>query len=298
MAALVRRRIAILGLPAVGKSTFVQALHGKTGEQQPPPTAGCNKSSVQRDGMVLDLLDLGGSPQVRKFWGQLAAEAHAIVVMVNASEADDMAWAMLASEVRRLRADRPLLVLLNQRDAPATVCVASADALDRLDIDPAPDVRVAGLLRSSDLASAEGGLAWLAAVMLGEYFEDDRSLEDDNGAADGPQPEAPLWAAAAEALDEEQAELQRGAAAAGGGVVLTRSPGARTIEEGDIVGGGDPRPSGRSRLRVMQAVEDARQAADGSDEGALAAALASKLASGHLLSSEEIARLRANHGAE
>ena len=209
--ALPRRRVAIVGLPAVGKSTFVHALHGKAGEQQPAPTAGCNKSSVHFDRIIFDLLDLGGSPQVRKFWGQLAGDAHAIVIMVNASEADDMSWALLASEVRRLRAGRPLLVLLNQRDVPAAACVAAADALDRLNIDPAPDVRVAGLLRASDIASAEAGLAWLAALMLGEHVEDDAPPEDD---ADDAQPEAPLWAAAAQALDEEQAaELQSGMAA-------------------------------------------------------------------------------------
>lgn len=293
---LPRKRVAIIGLPAVGKSTFVHALHGKAGEQQPAPTAGCNKSSVHFDRIIFDLLDLGGSPQVRKFWGQLAGDAHAIAIMVNASEADDMSWALLANEVRRLRAGRPLLVLLNQRDVPAAACVAAADALDRLGIDPAPDVRVAGLLRASDIASAEAGLAWLAALMLGEYVEDDAPPEDD---ADGAQPEAPLWAAAAQALDEEQAaELQSGMAASdsGGDSPLDPRISARHNVSPEQ---NDPRQqTARSRLRVMQAVETARQASHRSDDGALAAALASKLASGHLLSSEEIARLRASHGSQ
>ena len=61
-----RRRIAVIGLPAVGKSSIVAALHGKTADGR--PTEGVNKSSLPRGGFILDLLDLGGSAQVRKFW--------------------------------------------------------------------------------------------------------------------------------------------------------------------------------------------------------------------------------------
>jgi len=265
---LPRRRVAILGLPAVGKSTFVQAMHGKALELV-QPTSGCNKSSVHREEVVLDLLDLGGSPQVRKFWGQMVSEAHAIVVFANAAEADDMSWAVLAGEVSRLRAGRPLLVLLNQRDVAAKSCVPASEALDRLNIDPAPDVRCATIARSSDVAAAESGLAWLSNVMLGgEAFEE---------AADE---EEPLWSAAAAALDEHQAR---------GGLGF---PPAEDDVAAATRGSDAPRPVGRSRLRVLQAVEDARQFSEGSDDGALAAALAAKLASGHLLSSEEIAKLR------
>ena len=64
-----RRRIAVLGLPSVGKSTFVAALHGKTGADAPEPAqCACNKSTLGRAECNLDVLDLGGQPSVRRFW--------------------------------------------------------------------------------------------------------------------------------------------------------------------------------------------------------------------------------------
>ena len=70
------------------------------------------------------------------------------------------------------------------------------EALDRLNINPAPDVRTAVVARSSDAAGAETGLAWLSAMLLGEEFLEDYEQHDVDG----------LWDAAAEALDEHQAQ--------------------------------------------------------------------------------------------
>jgi hypothetical protein len=251
-ASMERRRLAIVGLSAVGKSTLVAALHGKSAGT-PAPTAGCNKSSLTLHGLHLDLLDLGGSAQVRKFWAQLALEAHALVVVANAAEADDSTWAVLAGELRRLRAGRPVLLLLNRRDVPAVHCIAAAEAMERLGLDDASGVRVETLERSTDASAAHAGLEWLCATLLCAEPAADRAQRS----ALAAEPRGPV------ASDE----------------------GAASAEEA-------PAPVKRAptRLRVVQALQDAREYQG--PEAELAAALSQKLASGHLLTSDELARLR------
>jgi hypothetical protein len=258
-----RRRVAVLGLSSVGKSTLVAALHGKP-LQNATPTGGCNKSSLSRHSLLLDLLDLGGSPQVRKFWSQLACDVHAFMVVANASEADDMSWAMLASELRRLRGGRPVLVLLNQRDAAPTVCVSVGEALDRLGIGSGRGIHIETLASSSDNAAAESGLTWLCAELLGG---------DSNERLTPPGAALPPRAALASSSEA---------------TARTEDSGALPCAAED---GTAPSQRVRApRLRVVQALQDARQFAG--PEAELAAALAQKLASGHLLSTEELAKLR------
>ena len=273
---MVRQRLALVGLSSVGKSTIVAALHGKPASEPIAPTQGCNKSTLTRHNMLLDLLDLGGAPQVRKFWSQLASDVHAIVVVANAAEADDMNWAMLASEVQRLRGSRPLLVLLNRRDVSPGACASAAGALSLLGVDTtAGDVHVEELANSVDADAAEMGLDWLCGFLLGgaegqgalsggvaeasSHDEDD--VVDD---WDGPQPGPPR-------------SPDAGAASS------TTPPGEPSQQH---------EPAGRAptRLRVMQALRDARQYQG--EEAELAAALAQKLSSGHLLSEDELGTLR------
>ena len=268
-----RQRVALLGLSAVGKSTLVAALHGKAGEAV-VPTQGCNKSSVTRHGVILDLLDLGGAPQVRKFWTQLACDVHAFIVVVNAAEADDMAWALLSGELRRLRDTQPLLVLLNQRDVPAAACCAVEEALERLNVREAPAVHAVALSNSMDTSAAEAGLEWLCAVLTDQSEQD--GMDDD-----APSEQQQSWT------------TQPGSSAAGG---ASSSPppslhSAQSAGEHAPLGSvGDGQARAPTRLRVVQALRDARHYQG--EEAELAAALSQKLASGHLLSEAEIGQLR------
>lgn len=160
-----RVRLAVLGLQSVGKSSFVAALHGKAHDTV-PPTEGCNKSSIVRGDLTLDLLDVGGKATIRKFWMQMTTDADGIVVMVNASEADDLSWMLLGQELRSLREGRPVLVLLNRRDASPHVCLPAAEALDRLGLPDGRGVHIERLANSYDLPSSDPGLDWLCDELV------------------------------------------------------------------------------------------------------------------------------------
>jgi hypothetical protein len=191
---------------------------------------------------------------------QLAHEADALIVVANAAEADDLAWAMLASEVRKLRGARPILVVLNRRDVAERACTPLAEAVNLLDLrEDAPGVHVETIASSTDIAGVEAGLSWLC-----EELTDSGETADASAAAllAAPTPMAP-----------------------DSGVEVSSA-------QGELHGGG-----GRARLRVIRALRDARHF-NGEEEDDIAD-LQQRLMAGHILSEAELERIRAaNRGAE
>ena len=255
-----RLRVAIVGLPSVGKSTFVAALHGKP-LHSPEPTQGCNKSTVGREDCNLELLDLGGKSSIRKFWRQLTTDAQGLVLLANAAEADDMAWGLLANELRSLRSMRPVLLLLNQRDVPAHLCTPTTEALRRLGLQSAPDVGVATIANSTDVEGADPGIAWLCELLLG----------GDGLSSSGGSPE-PM-------LSNEPPAFSSGSG------MMARAPHPPSAEPID-----DTAPRS-SRLRVLRELRDAREYT--SNEASEVAELQERLMAGYILSEEELEMIRA-----
>ena len=261
---MVRRRVAVVGLPASGKSTLVAALHGRT-DLTPQPTQGCNKSNITRGDLTLDLLDMGGRPEVRAFWLQLAADADALIVLLGADETTIAAQGSLARDVSQLRgslaAHAPVLLLLNRRDMPASAA-AEAWLIEGLGMPLGASVHVQPLSNSRDVAGAEAGIQWLCNTLLG----------DDGGTA-APEP-VPVPGPMGEVTGPEGA------------------PSLGNSDDGD--GGSSRQP--RSRLRVLRAVRDAREA-DGTESERFQE-LQQRLLAGHILNAEELEMLRAGERTE
>ena len=260
-----RLRFAFVGLPAVGKSTLVSALHGKVGEAV-RPTEGCNKSNIHRNDLVIDILDLGGKMAVRKFWKQLASEADGLVIMANAAEADDLSWSVLGQEVRALREGRPVLVFLNRREAPPRVCVSEAEALERLGLSDC-GVHVEKLDSSSDLANSNLGIEWLCDEIT-------NPASSRGGSSSGsPRPGRSVAGLAGDDLDPGPPD----------GELL---PAYDPIDSATR----PPPPSG-SRMRALRGLRDARQYANAQDSQVQE--LQRRLMAGHILSEEELEMVRA-----
>jgi hypothetical protein len=260
-----RLHFAFVGLPSVGKSTLVSALHGKIGEAV-RPTEGCNKSNLHRNDLVIDILDLGGKMSVRKFWKQLASEADGLVVVANAAEADDLSWSVLGQEVRALREGRPVLILLNRREAPTRMCMSEADALDRLGLLDS-GVHVEKLDSSSDIEHANLGIGWLCDEITNPVAS--------RGAS--PASSSRLGSPSAARTDDppNQGQPDR-----------TASP----IEDTGDSPSRPPPPSG-SRMRALRGLRDARQYANAQDSQV--EELQRRLIAGHILSEEELEMVRA-----
>ncbi|KAI9793739.1 MAG: ADP-ribosylation factor protein 3 [Piccolia ochrophora] len=88
----------------------------------PPPTVGQNLTTLSLPDMYLRIWDVGGHPPLRRLWPSYYASAHAIVFVLDATDA---ALATRLDEARRVLADvlrhddvgdLPVLVLANKRD--------------------------------------------------------------------------------------------------------------------------------------------------------------------------------------
>ena len=254
-----RRKVAILGLPSVGKTTFISMLQGKPLDIV-EPTSGCNKSMLSREKVNLDLLDVGGAPQVRRFWPQIAQEAQGLIMLVNASEADDLSWAQLAREVRIVRKSRPLLVLLSQYGLSPRICVPPHDAMNRLGLHLAGGVTNSFTIASStDVKGAEAGIAWLCQRMLATD-EGEGGGDDDDGIYEPAEP-AEMYAPS---LRPPQPP----------------TPPAESTPRG-------------SRLRIMSEIQRARQE-NGNEETEINE-LQQRLMDGHILSETDLERIRSAH---
>ena len=266
-----RLRFAVVGLPSVGKSTFVAALHGKSGEAI-PPTEGCNKSNVARGDLTIDILDLGGKMAVRKFWKQMTMEADGFICVVNASEADDLSWMMIGQEVRMLREGRPVLLLLNRREAPERVCVSPKEALERLGLHETAGVQIEIIAASADVASADSGIAWLCDEVTNPLASRGASpfgTPPNSSPAQSPGP-------------------GRASQGADGHGMRSPRPPPTTDEDEQVMR--PPPPSG-SRMRALRGLRDAREYASAEQDHVQE--LQRRLMEGHILSTEELEMVRA-----
>jgi hypothetical protein len=211
-------------------------------------------------------MDLGGSPEVRKFWPKLVGAADAILVVANASEADDLAWSMLGRDVRAVCEQLPVLVLANRQGVAAHTCLTGPDAVERLGLDGAAYrlVHAVMLAASDDAAAVEGGLDWLCTAL--------------RQVAELPPPPA------AEAPAESPAAVVAGPASV--------APAAPPVAAPDV---DEPAPAapaaaGGSKLRVMRTLRDAQSHA--AQEAEEVAAAQARVMAGHLLSERDLELLR------
>ncbi|XP_052471097.1 ADP-ribosylation factor-like protein 13B isoform X3 [Carassius gibelio] len=104
--------VLVVGLDKAGKTSCV-------GGMLRGPTHGCVHTELRVENYLVDILDMGGAPEVRGSWREHYGEAHGIVFVVDSSDRQRM------KEVREALVDllkhprvagKPLLVLANKQD--------------------------------------------------------------------------------------------------------------------------------------------------------------------------------------
>ncbi|RHY91735.1 hypothetical protein DYB37_005926, partial [Aphanomyces astaci] len=81
--------LLMLGLDGAGKSTFLSTLQGGMCLLPDiPPTAGFSSVTFQLANGSATFYDLGGGPTIRALWKEYFADAHGVIYMVDASDAD------------------------------------------------------------------------------------------------------------------------------------------------------------------------------------------------------------------
>lgn len=124
--------VIAIGLSQAGKSMLFAKLSGDTSEEL-KPTVGFSVKAVQLPSAILNIKELGGGDNVRKYWPHYFGGAEGIVFVVDSSSNDDdvdLAGAELQDALSHSSLESlPLLVLANKQDVTGA---RSADELSRM----------------------------------------------------------------------------------------------------------------------------------------------------------------------
>jgi ADP-ribosylation factor related protein 1 len=163
-------RVLILGLDNAGKTTVLEQLRssfqGTPGprEMKIPPTVGLNLANISIGSADVTFWDLGGQEGLRVLWDKYYGEAHAILFVVDSSDAEHLGEAL-----RELRgvlgdsslADAPVLIFMNKKD------LSGASSLPRESLKALQDIggNKAILVRDVSALDGEGVLDGLKALL-------------------------------------------------------------------------------------------------------------------------------------
>uniref|UniRef100_A0A8C9P5W1 ADP-ribosylation factor-like 10 n=1 Tax=Spermophilus dauricus TaxID=99837 RepID=A0A8C9P5W1_SPEDA len=108
--------VLVLGLDGSGKSTFLRVLSGKPPLEGHIPTWGFNSVRLPTKDFEVDLLEIGGSQNLRFYWKEFVNEVDVLVFMVDSADRLRLPWAR--QELHKLLdkdPDLPVVVVANKQ---------------------------------------------------------------------------------------------------------------------------------------------------------------------------------------
>ncbi|XP_040200396.1 ADP-ribosylation factor-like protein 10 [Rana temporaria] len=149
------RQILVLGLDGAGKSSIIHALSTNTTRSSSAPTHGFNTAQIISQGLRIELLEVGGSQNLRTYWNQYLKNAHIMVFVVDST--DDKRLQLARQELHRLLEEAshlPLMVLANKQDCQSALDIAAIHS--ELSLHQIQDQREVTLLGTSAVCNGFG----------------------------------------------------------------------------------------------------------------------------------------------
>ncbi|KAM4819587.1 ADP-ribosylation factor-like protein 10 [Thomomys bottae] len=122
---LEQREVLVLGLDGCGKSTFLRTLAGKPPLDGHVPTWGFNSVRLPTRNFEVDMLEIGGSQNLRFYWKEFVNEVDVLVFMVDSADRPRLPSAR--QELHKLLdkdPDLPVVVVANKQDLGEAMSVA------------------------------------------------------------------------------------------------------------------------------------------------------------------------------
>lgn len=147
----------VLGLDGSGKSTFLRVLSGKPPLEGHVPTWGFNSVRLPTKDFEVDLLEIGGSQNLRFYWKEFVNEVDVLVFVVDSADRLRLPWAR--QELHKLLdkdPDLPVVVVANKQDL--SEAMSMAELQQELGLQAVDNQREVFLLAAS-IAPAGAGFA-------------------------------------------------------------------------------------------------------------------------------------------
>ncbi|XP_033922632.1 ADP-ribosylation factor-like protein 10 [Melopsittacus undulatus] len=115
--ALEWQQVLVLGLDGAGKSSVLHYICNQTARKHFTPTQGFSCTQLSVEGLEMELLEVGGSKNLRAYWPDYMSHAHVLVFVVDSVDRSRLVTAR--QELHTLLAiepQLPLVVLANKQD--------------------------------------------------------------------------------------------------------------------------------------------------------------------------------------
>ncbi|ETE70529.1 ADP-ribosylation factor-like protein 10, partial [Ophiophagus hannah] len=103
-------QVLVLGLDGAGKSTILHYVCSPEAKKRIAPTQGFNSVQLQAGGLQMNLLEVGGSQNLRFYWNQYLSKAH-ILVFVDKNDALSVAELQEELALHNLDSQRKFFLL-------------------------------------------------------------------------------------------------------------------------------------------------------------------------------------------
>lgn len=117
-------QVLVLGLDGAGKSSLLHSFTNSWSEGEPQPTQGLNAVSINREGLSIEFLEIGGGVELRQYWQKYMPKALMLVFVVDASNAELFPLVKThLHELLDMDPHLPLMVLANKQDCPGSCTI-------------------------------------------------------------------------------------------------------------------------------------------------------------------------------
>ncbi|XP_066277210.1 uncharacterized protein [Branchiostoma lanceolatum] len=130
------KRIVVLGLDGVGKSSFLACIANQDCRQAMKPTEGFNVMCIQTRQTSLNMWEIGGTENVRSYWANFLPNTEVLVFVVDST--DKARLPLAKEELHKVLAHPalkavPLLVLANKQDVAGAMSAEQVSSALNLD---------------------------------------------------------------------------------------------------------------------------------------------------------------------
>ncbi|XP_078670431.1 uncharacterized protein LOC144910825 [Branchiostoma floridae x Branchiostoma belcheri] len=134
------KRIVVLGLDGVGKSSFLACIANQDCRQTMKPTEGFNVMCIQTRQTSLNIWEIGGTENVRSYWANFLPNTDVLVFVVDST--DEARLPLAREELHKVLSHPalktvPLMVLANKQDVGGALSVDQVSSALHLNSLPA-----------------------------------------------------------------------------------------------------------------------------------------------------------------
>jgi small GTP-binding protein len=126
------KKVSVLGLPGVGKSTLLKMLAGDKIPQDYVPTIGLDFGNIEignnGDNQTISLWDLGGQDQFRFMWDGLLRGTSVIIAVTDSTKAGALKTKEFVKKYSKFNGAK-LIVLANKQDLPGALSPKEVESI-------------------------------------------------------------------------------------------------------------------------------------------------------------------------